>query len=121
MKEFILDFIRGPIVAQLDSVGRVNSVDASSANISAAEAQTRINRLALLCEAMFELINEKMGISEEDLARKVHEIDMRDGKADGKYKPQLQKCVGCERTMAAGRTNCLYCGAVIVTASFKNI
>lgn len=121
MKEFILDFIRGPIVAQLDSHIRTSSNDAGSANIAAAEAQARINRLALLCEAMFELLSQKLGISEEDLARKVHEIDLRDGKLDGKRRPELQRCAGCDRTIAGGRTSCLYCGAPVVSASFENI
>ena len=115
MKEFILDFIRGPIVAQLDSHIRTSSKDANSADISAREAQSRINRLALICEAFFELAHEKLGISEEDLARKVHEIDLRDGKLDGKRRPELQRCAGCDRTIGSGRTSCLVAG------SFENI
>jgi hypothetical protein len=60
---------------------------------------------------MWEILNEKLGVSENELLVKVREIDLRDGREDGKKRRILKKCPGCERVMNEGRTCCVYCGA----------
>ena len=69
-----------------------------------------IAHLALLCRAMFELLQERTDITDADLAKKMEEIDLRDGRADGKMTPQIQKCPQCGRTVSPKFNRCLYCG-----------
>ena len=70
-----------------------------------------MDQLSLVCSAMWELLREKNGLTEEDLMAKVREVDLRDGVADGKVTKQVLKCVKCGRTMSPRHKKCLYCGA----------
>ena len=70
----------------------------------------RVSHLALLCRAMFELIQERTDISQEDLAKKMEEIDLRDGVADGRMSAGITKCSKCGRTVSPKFNRCLYCG-----------
>ena len=70
----------------------------------------RVSHLALLCRAMFELIQERTDISNEDLAKKMEEVDLRDGHADGKISTVVKKCSQCGRTISPKFNRCLYCG-----------
>ena len=70
----------------------------------------RIDSLALICQAMWELIREKTSLTDLEIERKIEEIDLRDGKADGKMSKHARKCVQCGRLNARRHTRCLYCG-----------
>ena len=71
----------------------------------------RIDRLSLVCLAMWELLQQKTGISEEDLLSKVKEIDLRDGKLDGKLQKKVAQCSQCGRVLSRQHGRCLYCGS----------
>jgi hypothetical protein len=68
--------------------------------------EEKLDRLALISRAMFELT----GISEEHLSAKVVEIDLRDGEADGRMSPRPKKCPKCEAMMSPKFGRCLFCG-----------
>ena len=42
------------------------------------------------------------------------EIDLRDGKADGKMTRSDTDCFQCGRRLGKRRRNCLYCGANLI-------
>lgn len=94
---------------------------ASEASSRAMRAETdvamltsRVDALELSCAALFKLLKEKHGYSNEDLVKAIHEIDMEDGKADGKLTRQMTECPHCHRRiLARNSTKCLWCGAVI--------
>ena len=79
--------------------------------IDPAEAQERMDQLLLVCAAMWELLSEKTGLTENDLATRIAEIDARDGVADGKMTYTPVKCPQCQRTIFPKQQKCLYCGA----------
>jgi hypothetical protein len=72
--------------------------------------EDKVDKLALVCQAMFELLHETSGISEEQLKKKIVEIDGRDGQADGRITPRARKCPKCEATMSPQFGRCLFCG-----------
>jgi len=72
----------------------------------------RLDRLTLVCMALWELLKERGELTEEDLATKVREIDLRDGVADGKVTKQIKHCPKCDRVMSPRHQACMYCGAV---------
>ncbi|UCG82372.1 MAG: hypothetical protein JSW38_09240 [Dehalococcoidia bacterium] len=73
--------------------------------------EEKIDRLALICRAMWELLRESNNISEESLLRKVNEVDLLDGSIDGKVRIPPKKCSHCGRTVSKRHMRCIYCGS----------
>lgn len=72
--------------------------------------ESRIDSLTLANMAMWELVGGKLGFSVDQLAKKMEEIDLRDGTKDGKPTP-ARTCSACGRTMSQRHRRCLYCGS----------
>ena len=90
--------------------------------VDPAEAQERMDQLLLVCAAMWELLSEKAGLTENDLVARIAEIDARDGMADGKMTYTPVQCPQCQRTIFPKQRKCLYCGAARpVETVFKSI
>ena len=87
---------------------------ASKAEWEVRALNDRLDKLSLICSAMWQLMQEKTDLTEEDLMAKVQELDLADGVADGKVtKKKLQNCPGCNRVMSPRHKRCLYCGTTI--------
>jgi hypothetical protein len=83
---------------------------ARNAQDKANEIRDRFDHLTLVCMAMWELMKES-GVTDEQLAAKVKDLDLADGKLDGKYKPCLvSQCPQCGHVMSRRHSKCLYCG-----------
>ena len=78
---------------------------------SADELRSDLDRLTLACQAMWELLRDGLGVTEEQLATKIREVDLRSGMLDGKPAAAPNECVACGRTVNARHATCLYCGA----------
>ncbi len=77
------------------------------------ELEWKVNKLMLVNHALFELASQRLGITETDLLNKMNEIDLRDGKLDGKEPTQpATVCEECSRTYSRRHNHCLYCGHV---------
>ncbi len=95
---------------------------ARSAEDRARDADERLDQLLLVCAAMWELVRERTGLTEEDLVTRVAMIDARDGQADGKMTYTPIKCTKCNRTVFPKHRKCLYCGQPVQMDSvFKGI
>jgi hypothetical protein len=71
----------------------------------------RVENLALICMAMWSLIEEKTDLTEDDLKKRVQTIDQADGVVDGKItRPAEQTCPECGNTLSKRFRRCLYCG-----------
>jgi hypothetical protein len=75
-----------------------------------ARLQGDVERLTLACAAMWSLLKEQ-GHTDEQLAARMQELDLRDGKADGKLAPGVVTCTGCGRKSRPDRKTCMYCSA----------
>jgi len=76
------------------------------------ELENRVEYLSLVCMAMAETFAE-LGFDQEKLAKKIEEIDLRDGKLDGKY-VEILTCPSCNRKSTVKKKNCMYCGALLL-------
>ena len=76
----------------------------------ASDVEERLDKLTLICIAMWELLRDNTKCTEADLMAKVQEIDLRDGVPDGKVTDTVSKCPQCQRTMSPRHQTCLYCG-----------
>ncbi len=72
--------------------------------------EDKVDSLALTCQAMWEILRARTDVTEEELMSKVNEIDLRDGKADGKMGSAAAPCSQCGRILNKRRNRCLYCG-----------
>jgi len=66
---------------------------------------------------MWELVSEQTGLADADLLKRMQEVDLRDGKADGKITPVPVDCSKCSRPVNPRRKTCMYCGAAMVSES----
>ena len=90
-----------------------DSVTSSQASSAASEARSagrnveyleeRVERLSLVCMAMWSLIQDKTDLTEKDLLNRVEQLDLMDGEADGKAAAFRWggRRVSCERVAAA--------------------
>ena len=76
--------------------------------------ESKIESLALTCQALFEIMETRDGVTKEILAAKMEEIDLRDGKLDGRMSPPNKVCSSCGRRTSKTRSSCLYCGGACV-------
>lgn len=83
---------------------------AGSAKRGVAHLEDRLDRLSLVCMAMWSLIQDKTQLTEDDLLERVRMIDLMDGVEDGKASRSIQKCHACNRVMSSRHRKCLYCG-----------
>jgi hypothetical protein len=63
---------------------------------------------------MVEIMRDRHGVSEAEFEAKVREIDLRDGRLDGKLRvatPAPRSCPACGRPNGGTRVACLYCSA----------
>lgn len=75
----------------------------------------RLDRLGLACQAMWELAQPQMGLTEAMLREKMSEIDLRDSAADGRITRSVVKCPACGHASNSQRRHCIYCGAEITS------
>ena len=90
---------------------------ARSAERRTAELAEQVDKLTIICAAMWELLQEKTGLSEQQLADRMAEIDLRDGTADGKITATARTCGKCGRRVAMRHMRCLYCGEPVQVES----
>jgi len=73
--------------------------------------EQRLDHLTLYSQAMWELIRENTRLEDQDIVARAHEIDARDGKADGKIGTLVLTCPACQRNNNSSKKQCMYCGA----------
>jgi len=94
------------------------SSQAQQASSALKDLQFEIDRLKMLNQALWELLKERTGITEEQLAKKVEEVDLRDGVIDGRMTSPALKCPGCQRVSSSKHYRCLYCGMLFEKPTF---
>ena len=79
-----------------------------------------IERLLMITEALWGILKEKHGYTDDELMKRVAEIDQRDGKVDGRVAQSPPgSCPRCNRTLERKRPFCLYCGQAIAWDLFE--
>jgi hypothetical protein len=70
----------------------------------------RVDKLTLICQAMWELLSHKHGIDEQTLVGKVAEIDLRDGELNDSTTKGVVTCPKCGHAVNSRHLRCIYCG-----------
>ena len=96
------------------SQAAAQATGAASRSASATDQLSmRTDRLVLVVTAMWSLLREKTNLSEQDLETRVREIDLRDGRLDGKVSRHPASCAKCGRALSPRHASCFYCGGEI--------
>lgn len=100
-----------------DASGSASSAKdaATDAKWMARDVQRKLDALLLTNMAMWSILEEKLGVTEDELTQRVREIDLRDGKVDGRLVRDAVECPKCKRVMSARHQRCMYCGEEALT------
>ncbi|WP_010250025.1 zinc ribbon domain-containing protein [Acetivibrio cellulolyticus] len=98
-------------------------LDALEAKSKAREASTevtylklKVEKLMIITEALWMILKETTKHTDEELKEKIRQIDLKDGKLDGKVAAELpDKCPKCGQILQKNKLNCIYCGAEIIS------
>lgn len=106
--------------AELDSAAWSNDIARRDASQTADRLHTEVLRLeakidglALVCQALWELVRQETGLQDADIAKKVAEVDLRDGKRDGRIMAKPVSCAKCGRPTPTRQRTCIFCGAPV--------
>ena len=80
----------------------------------------RFDRLVLLCEAMWELLEENTDLDSQDLKKRFQEIDERDGRQNFRRQRVAHGCE-CGAKVPPVRTTCQFCGAPSMPATLFDL
>ncbi len=69
-------------------------------------------RLKLITMALWEVLNERLDLTESELRAKIEELDELDGRLDGRLRvrPKPSPCSACGRPVLPSSITCAYCG-----------
>jgi len=76
----------------------------------AAHLEERLDKLGLICRAMWSFLQDATQLTEEELTKRAEEIDLSDGALDGKVKRSLAPCPKCGKAIAPRHHRCIWCG-----------
>jgi hypothetical protein len=109
----LLDYRYRPLAHGAAGTAAAAKATADHAASQVEALQQKVDRLTLLNLALTELIQRRLGVSEADIIGLVEEIDLRDGRLDGRLdsKRAPEACAACGRKFHVRHDQCLYCGA----------
>lgn len=74
------------------------------------EFNTNIEKLTLLCQAMWALIEETTDLTEEDLEDKILELEILRGDLFEEIEETAESCPQCNAAIPAAMDKCQFCG-----------
>ena len=108
---FLWDLHQQNRLRELDQESSRARQDARSGQDVAEELRARLDRLELHCAAMGSLLQEHTGITGVQIEERIRELDMQDGRLDGRMRAAAKTCPTCGRAVSGDRAWCMYCGA----------
>ena len=68
----------------------------------------KLERLALLNQAVWSLVKQRTSLTDQDLLVEIKRLDLLDGQMDGKL-TETKTCVKCHTTLMASAQSCYRC------------
>ena len=112
MSGFWMAGMRGDVTPNRTSAGAGGHIHRTTLETRSEvrELQRQVERLAMLNQALWEILRERLGLTDADLEAMAYEVDMRDGVADERITAQAVRCPNCGRVNNSRHAKCLYCG-----------
>ncbi len=93
--------------AEASAAGARNQANQAIRTVN--DLQEQLDKLTLINMAMWSMLQDVGRFKEEDLIRRVQDLDLMDGVPDGKITRQVARCPKCDRIMSPKHKKCLYC------------
>ena len=92
---------------------RAQKLNLDESELSAVSMRQDIEKLYMLVEALWLIVRETSGLEDEDLVELVKQVDLQDGRLDGRNSANaaVRKCANCGKTILRGKSKCAYCGS----------
>jgi hypothetical protein len=110
MTDIFWEFRQENRISDAKADASIASAQAKNARHVVYALENRIDKLTLICQSMWSLIQDKTDLTETDLLKRVTDIDLQDGKLDGKYARPIVKCKKCDSAISHQFRKCLFCG-----------
>ncbi len=114
---FLWDMAQDKRIGDVSSKASTARTQAQTAQEQAEQLESRLEALQLASAAMWSLLRDRLGVTEAELIERMRQIDLLDGKADGKMSARVLECAACKRTMSTRFRRCVYCGTPIAGGS----
>ena len=106
----------GSLAANIEAGAAGRQARSAAADVHVLE--NRLDRALLATEALWSIVREKLGVSEEELITRINDIDLSDGALDGKVRKKPVSCPKCHRTISPRFNKCMYCGQPVMQDPF---
>lgn len=103
----MLNFRISPSEALAKDRVRETQVLAQQASSENQKLKDDLHHLTIIVEAMWDIVKSKTGASDEELRKRIIEVEFEKAKA---YTTMTVKCKGCSRPVSIKTKTCLFCG-----------
>jgi hypothetical protein len=110
MLDILYDIHQTRKIGDAEAKASASMRQAERAGDRVAELEERVDRMALLNLALWSILKEKLGLTDDEITQRVETLDLQDGKLDGKISGTPIDCQDCGRTLHQRHRKCLYCG-----------
>ena len=111
MLEFLWEVHQQRRILEAEATANRAASDARESRFTSNDHQARLDTMALTIMGMWSLMQDRMGVTEAELVERMQQLDLQDGKLDGKVAPTMSsQCRGCRRRMSTRHKRCVYCG-----------
>ena len=105
--------------SELVREGKASGSKPASTEMRMQILEANLAKALLISEALWEVLKQELKVTEKQLCKKMHEVDMRDGSADGKNQRKAVECPNCGHMVSPRHPGCLYCGHIIDNSLFS--
>jgi len=116
MLDFFWEFRQQQQIADAESNASSAKLEVNQHSGKLRDLEQQLARVTLVSQALWELLRERAGLTEEELIDKIAEVDLRDGSRDNRLSPQVLECPKCQRKLSTKHFRCIYCGCEVPKA-----
>jgi hypothetical protein len=112
-------FARNYVANQAMDAAHTAQQDAQRAQNQLEHLRKDVERLFMVTEALWMILKERHGYTDEVLTNLITHIDLRDGKLDGRAgRTPAEQCPHCGRNLGKNLPTCMYCGKPVAQNPF---
>ena len=105
-----VDLYQSAQIGSAVSTAERSEAKAENAQQAIRRLDDRVSQLTLINMALWSLLQEVTDLTEDQLLARVRELDLMDGRIDGRIRAKITQCQQCQQTLSQKHLRCLYCG-----------